>query len=80
LQARILSDGGLKSRNGDTRPEFDSLLVFQITFVKTIMEDCPLFIDPALKSCYCFPPIQQKTLNGWGTQVSVFKGRINKAG
>jgi hypothetical protein len=34
LLAQVLADGGLKSRNGDARPDFHSLLVFQITFVK----------------------------------------------
>jgi hypothetical protein len=36
LQARILADGCLKSRNKGTRPDFDSLLVFQITSVKVL--------------------------------------------
>jgi hypothetical protein len=36
LRARVLAGGGLKSRNGDARPEFHSLLVFQITFVNPI--------------------------------------------
>jgi hypothetical protein len=35
-------------------------------------------IDPDLKERYRLPPIQQRTLNGWGTQVSVFMGRNNR--
>jgi hypothetical protein len=36
LQAWIRADGCLESRNGGTRPDFDSLLVFQITSVKVV--------------------------------------------
>jgi hypothetical protein len=36
LQALILADGGLEPGDRDARPDFDSLLVFQITFVKAL--------------------------------------------
>ncbi len=35
-------------------------------------------IGPALKSCHSSPPIPHITQDGWGTQWSVFMGRINR--